>query len=194
RNGRLPGSGRPAGSRQAPSVDRVGDSRCHQPGAPPVMGTPTPVLGYYWGDDDYGLERAAEKLAERMEREAGAPVERWRVRGDATTTADVAERVGTAPFFGGGTLVVVSGPAALARSKSERPTLLDVVASLAPGNGLAFIETVDSFGRRSVAGADLAQAVAAAGGEVREVRAPREGQMVRWIEQRAAERGIRFGR
>ena len=39
------------------------------------------------------LERAAEKLAEGMEREAGAPVERWRVRGDATTTAEVARQI-----------------------------------------------------------------------------------------------------
>jgi DNA polymerase III delta subunit len=40
----------------------------------------------------------------------------------------------------------------------------------------------------------LSAAVAAAGGEVREIKAPKEGQMVRWIEERAAERGVRFGR
>ena len=58
---------------------------------------------------------------------------------------------GIPTFFGGGTLVVVSAPGGLASSKSERPTMADVLASLAPGNGLALVETIDSFGRRSVA-------------------------------------------
>jgi len=69
-----------------------------------------------------------------------------------------------------------------------------VIGLVAPGNGLAFVETLDSFGRRSAALEALSQVVAAAGGEVLEVRAPKEGQMVRWIEERGAEREIRFGR
>ena len=164
------------------------------PGAPPA-------LGYYWGDDDYGLERAADRVAARIGGASGEPVERWRIRGDARTAVDaaeriaqIAERVGTAPFFGGGTLVVVSDPGGLARWKKETPTIADVIGVVATGNGLAFIETLDSFGRRSAAGEALAQAVASAGGEVREIRAPRQGQMVRWIEERATERHIGLGR
>jgi len=160
-----------------------------------------PALGYYWGDDDYALDRATNALATRMEAGTGERVERWRVRGDVRSAADVAERiaaiaerVGTAPFFGGGILVVVSEPGALARAKKERPTLADVIGAVAPGNGLAFVETLDSYGRRSAASEALGQAVAQAGGEVREIRAPKEGQMVRWIEDRAAERNIRLAR
>jgi DNA polymerase III delta subunit len=166
-----------------------------------LSGAAAPALGYYWGDDEYSLERAAERLAVRMEEVAGSPVERWRTRGNVRSEADltqrmgeIGQRVGTAPFFGGGTLVIVSEPGPLARAKDQRPTLLDLVASVAPGNGLAFVDPVDAFGRQSAAGVALGQAVATAGGETREFRAPREGQMARWIEERAAERGTRFGR
>jgi DNA polymerase III delta subunit len=166
-----------------------------------VIGGAPPALGYYWGDDEYALERAAERLAERMEAATGEPVARWTLRGDARTVADagermgqISERVGTAPFFGGGTLVIVSEPAGLARWKEIRPTIADVIGAVAPGNGLAFVDPLDGYGRQSAAGAALSRAIAAAGGEVREFKAPREGQMVRWIEEKGSERGIRFGR
>jgi DNA polymerase III delta subunit len=153
-----------------------------------------PALGYYWGDDDYALDRAVDRLAQRMAVAADAPIERWRTRGDETTNAALLERVGTSPFFGGGTLVVVSAPAGLARAKSERPSLLDVLASVAPGNGLAFLDPVDAFGKRSAAGEALGEAVRTAGGEAREFKSPKEGQMVRWIEEQATERGVRMDR
>jgi DNA polymerase III delta subunit len=166
-----------------------------------TAGMATVAIGYYWGDDDYGLEQAAVRLATRMEASAGECVERWRVKGDArsasdaaTRIAEIAERVATAPFFGGGTLVIVSEPGALARFKSDGPSLGDVVGLVAPGNGLAFTETIDGYGRRSAAGEALAATVAATGGEVREIRSPREGQMVRWIEERAGERSMRLAR
>ena len=125
---------------------------------------------------------------------SGEAVERWRVRGDQASPADLAERVGTAPFFGGGTLVVVSEPTGLGRSKADLQGVIGALDTVAPGNGLAFVETLDGFGRRPAMLEALSAAVAAAGGEVREVKAPREGQMVRWIEDRAGERGLRFER
>jgi DNA polymerase-3 subunit delta len=161
----------------------------------------TAALGYYWGDDDYGLERAAEGLGARLDADAGERVARWRIRGDARSAADAAERVsaivervGTQPFFGGGTLVLVADPGGLARFRRERPSIEEAIATVAPGNGLAFVETPDSFGKRSAGLEALAQLVAQSGGEVREVRAPREGQMVRWIETRATELHVRLGR
>ena len=176
------------------------DRACVPPGAR-MNAEIASAIGYYWGDDDYALERATERLAGRMEAATGAPVERWRVRGDVRTPGEVAERiaviaerVGTAPFFGGGTLVVVVEPGGLARAKKEHPTIAEVIGAVAPGNGLAFVETLDSFGKRSAALEALGLAVAQAGGEVREIRAPKEGQMVRWIEERAAERSVRLAR
>jgi len=69
-----------------------------------------------------------------------------------------------------------------------------VVGLVVPGNGLAFTETVDGFGKRSAAGEALSGAIAAAGGETREFKTPKAGDMVRWLEDRARERGVRFGR
>lgn len=69
-----------------------------------------------------------------------------------------------------------------------------LASSVAPGNALVFLESVDGSGRRPAAGEALRQAVAAAGGETRELRAPREGQLAAWIEARARERSVRLGR
>ena len=160
-----------------------------------------PALGYFWGDDDYGLERATDRVAARMGGAPGEAVERLRIRGNAKNAAegaeiiaDIAQRVGTAPFFGGGTLVIVTEPGGLARWKNERPAIADVIGLVAPGNGLAFVETPDAFGKWSASQRPLSEAVARAGGDVREIRSPKEGQMVRWIQAQAVERGVRLGR
>jgi DNA polymerase III delta subunit len=153
-----------------------------------------PALGYYWGDDEYGLEAAALALGRRAAGPDGEPPASWRTSGAAARPAEIAERVATATLFGGGTLVVVEDPSPLVRSKADRDGLLGALAVLAPGNALAFVEPVDGSGRRPKSLEDLAAAVAAAGGEVRQVAAPREGGMARWIEERAAERGLRLER
>lgn len=153
-----------------------------------------PAVGFYWGDDVFGLERAAQLLGQRVAEDAGGPIERWQVAGDETTLDRIAERVATAPLFGGGTLAVVLEPAPLARSKHDRERLIAVIGQVAPGNALALVETVDASGRRSTAMDPVRDAVRDTGGEVREVRAPREGEMAAWIEARAAERGVRLAR
>jgi len=146
-------------------------------------------LGYYFGDDGYGLERAADALLERL-RAQGSEVERWRVSGDATNASRLAERVGTASLFGGGSLAMVVDPAPLVRSREERDGLIAVIGLVAPGNGLVFLEPNDGSNRRAAALVAVAKAVRDAGGEVRELPAPKEGQLANWIEQRARERGI----
>ncbi len=153
-----------------------------------------PALGYYWGDDEYGLEAAAVTLGAGAAGTGDEPPVPWRTAGSATRAAEVAERVATGTLFGGGTLVIIEDPGPLVRSKADREALLAAIAALAPGNALAFLEPVDGSARRTKSLEDLAGAVAAAGGEVRHVPAPREGGMARWVEQRAAERGITLER
>ena len=153
-----------------------------------------PAIGYYWGDDEYGLERAALALGQRAAGLDGEPPMPWRTTGAGSRAADIAERVATATLFGGGTLVIVEDPGPLVRAKAERDALLAAVAAVAPGNALAFVEPIDGTGRRPKSLEDLAAAVGEAGGEVRQVMAPREGGMARWIEDRAAERGVRLER
>jgi DNA polymerase III delta subunit len=153
-----------------------------------------PALAYFWGDDEYGLERAALELGRRVADPGSEPPTPWRTTGGATRPAEVAERIATATLFGGGTLVIVEEPAPLVRSRADRDALLAAVGALAPGNALAFVETVDGSARRLKSLEDLAAAVAAAGGETRQVVAPREGGMARWIEERATEQGMHLER
>ena len=151
-------------------------------------------LGYFWGDDEYGLEEAAAALGRRAAGPGGEPLLPWRTTGAGTRAAEIAERVATATLFGGGTLVIVEDPGPLVRAKAERDALLAAMSIVAPGNALAFVEPVDGGARRAKSLEDLAVAVGAAGGEVRQVVAPREGGMARWIEDRATERGVHLER
>jgi DNA polymerase-3 subunit delta len=151
-----------------------------------------PVLAYFYGDDTYGLARAAEGILERLESAAG-DIERWRVSGEGTSVGRIVERVATGSLFGGGTLVTVNDPAPLLRSRDDRDALIGLLSVVAPGNGLVFVESSDSSNRRPAALMALEKAVREAGGETREVKAPKEGQLTNWIEQRATERGVRLG-
>ena len=76
----------------------------------------TAPVAYFWGDDTYGLERAAAAQGERLA-DGGEPLEVRQVPGEQTSPAEINERVGTAPMFSGGTLVVVSEPYPLVRAR-----------------------------------------------------------------------------
>jgi len=152
------------------------------------MPAPAP-LGYYWGDDAYGVNHAPDGLAARLAGE-GPPLDRLRLTGSSTSAAEIAEKVATATLFGGGTLVVVSDPAPLVTTKALAAALVEALSSVAPGNCLAFLDSVDGTVRRPASLENLRNAVAAAGGEVREFRAPTQEGMAHWIVDRAHERGI----
>jgi DNA polymerase-3 subunit delta len=150
---------------------------------------PTAPLGYYWGDDSYGVGRGPDALAARLAGD-GPPLERVRLAGSSTSADEIAERVATATLFGGGVLVVVAEPGPLVSTKPLAARLAEAMRTIADGNGLAFLDTVDGTARRPASLEALRKAVAAAGGEVREFKAPTEAGMARWIADRARERGI----
>jgi DNA polymerase-3 subunit delta len=152
---------------------------------------PTAPLGYYWGDDAYSVTRGPDALAKRIAGD-GQPLDRVGLNGSATTADDIAEKVATATMFGGGTLVVVAEPGPLISTKPLAARLVATLATVASGNGLAFLDTVDGTARRPASLENLRNAVAAAGGEVREFRAPTQEGMARWIADRARERDIRI--
>jgi DNA polymerase III delta subunit len=159
----------------------------------PTEGGPTAPIGYYWGEDSYGVSRGPDALARRIEAK-GEAVERVRLSGSSTSAQAILERVGTATMFGGGTLVVVAEPGPLIATKPLAAQLVEVFASIALGNGLAFLDAVDvsnSF-KRPASLETLKKAVEAAGGEVRRFDAPSQDGMARWIGDRAAERGIQI--
>jgi DNA polymerase III delta subunit len=156
--------------------------------------TPRPFLGYYWGDDAYALEDAARSLAAQMAAAAGAPPLRWSCQG-ADVVADLGpleERLLAGPLFGPGTLVVLLDPAPIVRSRRAVDRLARVLDAMAPGNGLAILDLAPEGGRSVGPAVALRQLVDSRGGEVRELRAPRPGDLVGWIAARAAERGLRL--
>jgi DNA polymerase III delta subunit len=150
---------------------------------------PTAPLGYYWGDDSYSVGHGPDALATRLAGD-GPPLERMRLTGATTSADEITERVATATLFGGGTLVVVADPAPLIASKPLAARLVETLGAVATGNGLAFLDSVDGTARRPASLETLRNAVAAAGGDVREFKAPTRDQMARWIADRARERGI----
>jgi len=152
--------------------------------------TTRPALAYLRGDDGYSMDRAADAIAERIGGDAGGTPERWRTTGSGTTPAQIAERIATAPLFGAGTLAIVTDPMPLLRSKADREALTDAIGMLAPGNALVFLESVDGGGKRPAALEALEAQIRQAGGETREFKAPKEGQLAAWIGERAKERGI----
>ncbi len=150
-----------------------------------------PQVLYLWGDDEWAMERLVASLAEALARDTGAPPDRWRADGRDVTAAAVAERVGIAPMFGGGTVAVVSNPTQLVRSKALREAIDGVIAAVAPGNALVFLEFDTSGGRkRPKTLTDLEASVVKAGGGARSCRAPSAGEMPAWIGARAAEMGM----
>jgi DNA polymerase III delta subunit len=159
------------------------------------IGPPAAPIGYYWGDDVYSVEQDGDGLLRRLAGPDGERFQRWRVNGATTTPALIGERVATGALFGGGTAAIVNDPGPLLRAKANREDVLGLLATVAPGNALVFLESVDRWpkeGRLTGDRAALAAAIEAAGGEVHGSRAPTEGGMARWIEDRATERGMRL--
>jgi DNA polymerase III delta subunit len=153
-------------------------------------------LAYFWGDDAYGLEAAAEALRNDPARFPGGAPERWRVRGEAgeaaRTIGELHERLSTGTLFGSGTLAILSNAGPLVRRGEDRDALVAAIGLLAEGNGLVVAEETDS-GRKDPPSKAISDAVRAAGGEVRRFEAPREGGLAAWLEARARERGIALG-
>jgi DNA polymerase III delta subunit len=105
---------------------------------------------------------------------------------------EITLRLGTAPLFGRGTLVVIREPAGFARSAAGRDRLLALAAGVAPGNGLAFTAVLETRAKEPAGLAALRAAVGDRGGVVRRLESPRPGRLALWIAERAAELGVRM--
>jgi DNA polymerase III delta subunit len=153
----------------------------------------TVPLAFYWGDDELSAARALDRFEAALSAEAGAPLERWLVRGDRNSAggilADLNERVATPVMFGGGTLAVVLNAGALTVKNEDRDAFIGLLGVVAPGNALAILDASQSAAKAPTP-KRLADAIAAAGGAVRQFRAPKEGALAGWIEGEARERGL----
>jgi DNA polymerase III delta subunit len=170
-------------------------------------------VAYFHGEDAWAIDEAVARFA----REAGSPdepLEIWRANPDedaadggagsaaVTGTAakrrarlldEIGSRLGTAPLFGGGTLVVVRQPASLLRETVARQRLLAIVAAVPPGNALCFSDLAGTDGKTSAASEELRRAVKDAGGSLAEFPALTRERMQSWLERRAADLGATLG-
>lgn len=182
--GRGAGRGR-AAALVAPRAARGGR------GGPAVTAADRPHVLYLWGDDEWAMDRQVAALCAALDRDTGAPPERWRADGRGVTAAEIAGRVSAAPMFGGGVVAVVANPTPLVRSRALRDALAGVIAAVAPGNALVLEEFDTTGGRKRPKSLVALEAdVVGAGGVARRCAAPGAREMPSWIAGRAAEMGV----
>ena len=175
---------------------------------PATRRPPMTALAYIWGDDAWSIDRAARDLARtgppttaRRSRR-GAP--RWTtIRASRTPAAAASAGAGCWTRSGCGSrrppcsVVARSWSSASRehccgrRPRGERTTAL--LDSVAPGNGLCFVDLIGQDAKGPAASGVLRDAVAAAGGLVREMPALTRERMEAWLAERAAELGVRLG-
>jgi DNA polymerase III delta subunit len=152
-------------------------------------------VAFFWGDDDLAAGRAVGRMAEAIASGSGGPVERLDIRGDRNQAVQLIgqlhERVATQSMFGGGTLGVVTNVGALTVTSEGRDALLAILPLVAPGSGVAFVESTAS-GAKEPGQKRVVDAVRAIGGEIRAFRAPKAGELAGWIESEARERQMRL--
>ena len=157
-------------------------------------------LALFRGEDEVGIERAIEALAEAAADGGAALTKATLDAGDGSSAADRAsvlgqleERLLTMPLFGGGALVVVRRPASLLRDQASQERLLRLLAAVPAGQAFVLVEVVElrRQGNRVVdSGGPLATPVREAGGEVQQFPAPLRQEMLRWLGERATELGV----
>lgn len=174
----------------------------------------TAPIAYFWGEDAFEIERAVSAFARELSAAAGEPMDVWRSptdddasggsgsgdggnasaskrRGRILDEADM--RLGTAPMFGGGTLVVIRQATAMAREKAAEQRLVAMVRQVPPGNALAFSDLTASNSKADVTKGAIATAVHEAGGRVRGFPALTRERMEGWIADRASDLGVKLG-
>ena len=153
----------------------------------------TVPLAFFWGDDELSAARAVDRFEAALAAEGGAPLERWILRGNRNAAtgqlADLNERVATPVMFGGGTLAVVLNAGALVVKNEDRDAFLASLELIASGNALVILDASQS-GAKAPVPKRLADAVASAGGTVRQFRSPKGGALSGWIEAEARDRGL----
>jgi DNA polymerase III delta subunit len=167
-----------------------------------------PALAYFWGQDSYGLERAGKDLAAQLAASTGLPLETYRTSGeedDPTAAAgdgaakrrarileQVEQRLATMPLFSGGTFVLVRQPGSLLREASARERLISLLPNVAPGNALCFLDLVPSDAKGPAQAGVLRDAVAGAGGSVKEFPPLRRDRMEAFLVERGRELSVTF--
>lgn len=189
--------------------------------APAAPAAP-PSLAYFWGQDAYGLERAARDLAAQLEAAGGQLIETWRTSADEDDSAagasngagtggggtggltaaakrrsrlfeEIEQRLGTASLFGAGTLVVLRQPGLLVRETTARQRLTALLTTVAPGNALCLLDLQPGGGKAPAHSGVLRELIEQHGGLTREYPALSRERMEVFLSKRAEELGVSFG-
>ncbi len=170
-----------------------------------------PALAYFWGEDAFGLDHAAELYAKELGANTGQPLDVWRTSADETDAAETGKessgtgrrrarlleqidsRISTGTLFSSGTVVIVRQPGSLLREQGAREQLIALLDGVAPGNALAFTDLIASGGRGPAQAGALRDAIAERGGRVQELQAPSRERMETWIAARAKELNATLG-
>jgi DNA polymerase III delta subunit len=166
-----------------------------------------PAVAWFGGADAWAIDQAVVDLA----RSAGVenqPLDVWRASLDEEDDVseavsasrrrgrlldEIEARLTTGTLFGGGTLVVVRQPGALARDRATRDRIAGLLGAVAPGNALAFADLAGADGKTSATSSAIRDAVAAAGGLVREYPALTRDRLEGWLATRAGQLGVTLG-
>jgi len=168
-----------------------------------------PSLAYFWGEDAFGLNHAADAYAAELAAESGQPLDVWRTSADDDDSSDTGSatgsgrrrakvleqvelRLATATLFSSGSVVVVRQPGSILREQAARDQLMKLLDAIAPGNALAFTDLIASGAKGPAQAAVLRDAVAERGGRVGEFPAPSRERMEAWIGTRAKELNATF--
>ena len=170
-----------------------------------------PQLAYFWGEDAFSIELAAEEFAKELASEAGQPLEVWRATAGGEDSADavaepggsaarrqkllaqIDQRTSTGTLFGAGTVVIVRQPGPLIRESASREQLLKSIDSIAPGNAIAFVDLIASGGKGPTQAGALRDEIAVRKGRVGEFPAPSRERMEGWVTNRAKQLGATLG-
>ena len=96
-------------------------------------------------------------------------------------------------MFGGGTLAVVTGIGALARTTERRDELIATLGLVAPGNGLVFVEAARTGSKGAIAEEAGRRAWSRRAAQVSRFVTPKAGSLTGWIEHEAREQGVDLG-
>ncbi len=168
-----------------------------------------PALAYFWGEDAFSLNHAADVYAAELAADSGQPLDVWRTSADEDDSSETGNgagsgrrrarileqvelRLSTATLFSSGTVVVVRQPASILREQGAREQLMKLLDVVAPGNALAFTDLIASGGRGPAQAGVLRDAVTERGGRIGEFPAPSRERMEAWIGTRAKELNATF--
>lgn len=150
---------------------------------------PAPTVYLLYGDDEFAISRQVASMQARLGDPATAELNTSFLDGRTVSLSELEATAGAAPFLATRRLIVLSDPLEGLTHKSQRERFTRLLARLPPKTAL-----VIRVSKLLPSDHWLLRWAGEAGPRafVRSYRLPRKGEMARWIQQQATERGGAF--